>query len=266
VRRTIFILRRTPRPDPKLEFVPMIALARSHQGLKRRHNEDRHLIIDLGQDAALLAVADGMGGEAAGDLAATMAVDYLAERSWNGEPDPAILDSCFRTACSRIHAHALANPETAGMGTTLTAIWYRAGRGAWAHVGDSRLYLWRDRKLIRITQDHTAVEAMVQRGALTSDEAASHPARNMLLDCVGCGACSPDSGTFEIRPHDLILLTTDGLHDQVPAETMTQVLGRTDELDNRLSALVKAALEAGGPDNITVVGLELSADPPVNAD
>ncbi len=239
----------------------MNAVARTHQGLKRRHNEDRHLIVELGPEAALLAVADGMGGEAAGDLAATMAVEHLASGSWKGEPDPAALVSRFRAACDLIYARARTDPKTTGMGTTLTAVWRLGGRAAWAHVGDSRLYLWREGQLDRVTRDHTAVEAMVEQGTLSPAEAAFHPARNMLLDCVGCGGCSPDSGHLMIRPGDLILLTTDGLHDHVPEGSVAEVLGRDDTLHHKLSALIQAALTAGGPDNITVVGLETPVDP-----
>jgi serine/threonine protein phosphatase PrpC len=244
----------------------MNAVARTHQGFKRRHNEDRHLIVGLGPDGALLAVADGMGGEAAGDLAATMAIDHLASGKWSQEPDPAVLVGRFRAACDLIYARAQAAPSLIGMGTTLTAVWLAAERAAWAHVGDSRLYLWREGRLDRVTRDHTAVAAMVEQGTLSPAEAARHPARNMLLDCVGCGGCSPDSGVLTIRPGDLILLTTDGLHDHVPEGTVTDVLGRDDTLDQKLSALIKSALDAGGPDNVTVVGLETAVAPSAGGD
>jgi serine/threonine protein phosphatase PrpC len=236
----------------------MNAFARTHQGLKRRHNEDRYLIVEPGPGAVLLAVADGMGGEAGGELAAAMAVDHLAAGSWKSGPDPAALAGRFRQACDLIRARALSDPGLTGMGTTLTAIWCAGSRAAWAHVGDSRLYLWRDGKLILVTRDHTAVAAMVEQGTLSPAEAARHPARNVLLDCVGSGGCAPDSGVLDVRDGDLILLTTDGLHDHVPPAKLPEILETDDPLEDKLTALVQAALDAGGPDNITAVGLAIS--------
>jgi len=230
--------------------------ARTHQGFKRRHNEDRHLIQEIGADEVLLAVADGMGGEAAGEVAAQMAVDHLAERTGAVTWDESALVAEFRRVCGDIQARAQAEPAREGMGTTLTAAYIHGDRVAWAHVGDSRLYLWRDGRLDQITRDHTAATVMVEQGTLSQAEAQAHPARNMLFDCVGCGSCSPDSGAFESRPGDLILLTSDGLHDAVPRAVVMDILGRTDELDDRLAALIQAALDAGGRDNITAVALE----------
>jgi len=231
--------------------------ARTHQGLKRRHNEDRHLIQEIGPAEVLLAVADGMGGEASGEVAAQMAVDHLAARSAAVPWDESALVAEFRRVCADIHARAQAEPAREGMGTTLTAAYVQGNRVAWAHVGDSRLYLWRDGRLDQITRDHTAATVMVEQGTLSQAEARAHPARNMLFDCVGCGSCSPDSGAFEARPGDLVLLTSDGLHDAVPREAVMDVLRRPDELGDRLSALIEAALDAGGRDNITAVALEL---------
>ncbi|MBU0515901.1 MAG: protein phosphatase 2C domain-containing protein [Proteobacteria bacterium] len=235
----------------------MNAAARTHQGLRRRHNEDRHLIREIGPGEVLLAVADGMGGEASGEVAAQMAVDHLAGRSAEENWDEAALVAEFRRACGDIHARAQADPAREGMGTTLTAAYVRGNRVVWAHVVDSRLYLWRDGRLDQITRDHTAAAVMVEQGTLSQAEAQAHPARNMLFDCVGCGSCSPDSGAFETRPGDLILLTSDGLHDAVPRDMVTDILRRPSGLGDRLSALIEAALDAGGRDNITAVGLEL---------
>jgi protein phosphatase len=144
-----------------------------------------------------------------------------------------------------------------GMGTTTTTVFVREGVAYWAHVGDSRLYLFRGNELIRITKDHTVPGVLLSTGRITEEEARLHPMRNLLLRCVGCEYFQADTGTFEVQENDLILLSSDGMHDEVPEQKMLSKLKSDSSLNEKLNALLLAALEAGGRDNITVVGAEI---------
>jgi protein phosphatase len=233
-------------------------LAQTHQGLKRPSNQDRCLLLELTDGRVLGAVADGMGGMAGGEVAAQMAVDLLAQ-SMNPPPgDHQALGELFSRICQQVREKALAQPELEGMGTTLTAVLAGPQRVDWAHVGDSRLYRWRQKHLEQITRDHTAAAFMVEEGMIGAEEASSHPARHILFDCVGCGDCAPDTGWFQAGPGELLLLTSDGLHDKVTPAEIGRVLASDKDLPERMEDLVELALAAGGSDNITVVGLELS--------
>jgi len=236
----------------------MQAWAITHQGFKRPDNQDRHLIRELAGHGLLLAVADGMGGQAGGGQAAQMAVEALQGLEPAQAASETGLRQLFTTACRQILCKAEANPALEGMGTTLTAVHARADRATWAHVGDSRLYLWREGSLRQISQDHNAAAFLVAEGLLEPEQAGRHPSRHMLLDCLGCGDCAPDTGSLDLRPQDLLLLTTDGLHDAVPGPEMSAVLAAPGRgLRPKLKALLQKALDAGGRDNITALGLQL---------
>ncbi|MFH2126707.1 MAG: protein phosphatase 2C domain-containing protein [Pseudomonadota bacterium] len=227
--------------------------AQTHRGLKRPTNQDRYLVRELPDGRVLAAVADGMGGTAGGEVAASMAVDLLGEAT-NPPPDgPAALGAVFTSICRRVYAKAQAELELEGMGTTLTAVLAGPEVVDWAHVGDSRLYRWRGGRLIQLTSDDTAAAFMAEEGMIGSEEAAVHPARHVLFDCVGCGDCEPHTGSFRPEPGELLLLTSDGLHDKVAHGEMESVLASGWELDEMVHELVKLALVAGGSDNITAV-------------
>ena len=236
----------------------MQLFAQTHQGLKRPSNQDRHLLLELPGGRALPAVADGMGGMAGGEVAAQMAVDLLAQSMDPPPQDHPALGELFARICRQVHQRAQADPELEGMGTTLTAVLAGPRRVDWAHVGDSRLYRWRRKRLEQVTRDHTAAAFMVEEGMIKAEDAAGHPARHMLFDCVGCGDCTPDTGWFQPGPGELLLLTSDGLHGKAAPGDMERVLASGESLPQRLQGLVELALAAGGGDNITVVGLELS--------
>lgn len=235
----------------------MLTASRTHIGLQRPDNQDRHLVLDLQDGRLLAAVADGMGGQAGGGTAAQMAVDHLAAAMGRAKSDHLYLAEVFRRACLHIAERGKAEPELEGMGTTLTAALVGDGRVEWAHVGDSRLHLWRRGRLLVITRDHTAAAFMVEEGMLAAEEAERHPARHMLFDCLGCGECEPDSGIFAAEPGDVLLLTSDGLHGAVAQQEIERVLARESDLGRALAGLVELALKAGGKDNITIVGLRL---------
>ena len=156
----------------------------------------------------------------------------------------------FRDAVER-------NTDLAGMSTTLCGSLMRNGIAYWIHVGDSRLYLLRNNKLMQITRDHNLAQYLLDNGEITAEEARQHPARHHLYQCVGCGNCQPDSGQIEVQSGDLLVHTTDGINEEVSAETITSLLTSPDDIQTRAKSLIQAALDAGGKDNITVAMAEI---------
>ncbi|MBU4597647.1 MAG: protein phosphatase 2C domain-containing protein [Proteobacteria bacterium] len=227
--------------------------AQTHRGLKRPTNQDRFLLRDLPGGRVLAAVADGMGGTAGGEVAAQMTVDLLAGSMDSPAEDHQALGEVFAAICRRVHERAQAEPSLEGMGTTLTAVLAGPERVDWAHVGDSRLYRRLEGRLFQVTRDHTAAAFMVEEGMIGSEEAARHPARHMLFDCMGCGECEPDTGSFRPEPGELLLLASDGLYGMVNDLDLNRVLDSGKELPALVHDLVALALEASGHDNITVV-------------
>lgn len=233
------------------------AYADTHVGKVRDHNEDAFHCSD-----ALFVVADGLGGHAAGEVASALAVAELAEL------DPASFDSmtgaqsalaeALRAANRAVHDAAGANPEQAGMGTTVTAATVYDGHLLLAHVGDSRAYLHRD-GLRQVTTDHTAAQQAVEAGYLTPEEAARHPERHMLARAVGLEA-DVEVDTPEPIPlaaADRVLLCSDGLLDPVDDTAIEAILRQHDEAGDACEALVHAALDGGGPDNVTVLVVDV---------
>jgi protein phosphatase len=148
-------------------------------------------------------------------------------------------------------------PALSGMGTTMTVAYVGNGSVTWAHVGDSRLYLFREGQLERVTEDDTIPGLLLAEGEIDQEEARVHPLKNVLFDCVGRGDFEAHAGRFKIQENDILLLSTDGLHDEVPEEEMISILLLNKDLQVKLEDLVSAALDAGGSDNITVVGAEV---------
>lgn len=229
----------------------------THQGLKRTNNQDRYLVGEYGPEAVLLAVADGMGGEAAGDQAAQIAIDSL--KNFQSEAaDPLLqLQGLFKEASENIAAQVRQNFQLSGMGTTLTAVFLHRDRAYWTHVGDSRLYLFRTGKLKRVTWDHTLPDTLLKEGNISTEEARNHPAQNLLLQCIGCGRFKASTGILELEKEDILLVSSDGLHHEVPEEEIAALLAGAEELAGSLKKLVQAALNAGGRDNITIVAARL---------
>ncbi|MBI5583285.1 MAG: serine/threonine-protein phosphatase [Deltaproteobacteria bacterium] len=226
----------------------------THQGFKRADNQDRFFVRSYDSGIWLLAVADGMGGEAAGDQAAQCAIESLEDFNPVTEDPIAQLLTLYKQASNNIYERVRENNHLSGMGTTLTAAFLKEEKVYWAHVGDSRIYLLTGGVLQRITWDHTLPDTLLKEGDITPEEARNHPAQNMLLQCVGCGRFKASTGIFRINKGDLLLLSSDGLHHEVPEKVIQDLLDSGGSLENRLQALVKAALDAGGRDNITVVG------------
>ncbi|MFO7893451.1 MAG: Stp1/IreP family PP2C-type Ser/Thr phosphatase [Longimicrobiales bacterium] len=222
-------------------------------GRVRTRNEDALLQQPL---RGLAAVADGMGGHAGGDVASRIAVDVLDDRTRDMGPDPGTtLAAAVREAHEAILRAARADPGLQGMGTTLTALWVQEEECIIAHVGDSRAYRWRDEELDQLTRDQTWVQEQVDTGALSREQARTHPFSSILT-----GALGIDDQELEIQvvepgcePGDTFLLCSDGLNARLADHEILDVLrANAGDLDAAAHALIDAANEAGGPDNITV--------------
>ncbi len=222
----------------------------SDTGRRRSHNEDR-----LFARAPLFAVADGMGGGPAGEVAAQIAIDVLERGLPDGPGSPEErLASLVLDANRQIHAHSLSDPGTAGMGTTMTTAWVADDELAVAHVGDSRLYCLRGGELVRITRDHSLVEDLIQDGRLTEEEAEDHPQRSIVTRIVGAFEdVLADHFTWRAHAGDVYLICSDGLTDMIRETRVAEVLREAGSLAQAGRALVAAANQAGGRDNITVI-------------
>ncbi|MBC7325449.1 MAG: Stp1/IreP family PP2C-type Ser/Thr phosphatase [Moorella sp. (in: Bacteria)] len=231
----------------------MQAEALSHTGLVRPGNEDC-FIMDISE--GLFAVADGMGGHQAGEVASHLALRALRDRLFNGtagEPLPRLL-AAAAFANATVYHSSLASQERAGMGTTMTAVWIVGPKGFLVHVGDSRAYLFRDGQLQILTNDHSYVGELVRRGGLTVEEARQHPQRNILTRALGTeDTVNIDSREIKLQPGDRLLLCTDGLYEVIPDGELAAIINHHREPAPAARELVRVALERGGPDNITVV-------------
>jgi PPM family protein phosphatase len=231
--------------------------ALTHIGLTRKANEDRYLIKTLSDGSPLLAVADGLGGEAAGDYAAEVTRGKLAGiRKIPKGDELKILDRIVRDTDIAIRSEAENDSSLEGMGTTLVCALLRDGYAYWVHVGDSRFYVLRNRRLIQITEDQTFARFLLEEGEITAEEAPTHYSRHIMDQCVGCGISEPETGRLEVQDKDLLIFSTDGLHKQITQETMESLLNAGNNLKTKIKILVEAAIDAGGKDNITVVVAE----------
>lgn len=228
--------------------------AATHIGRVRKANEDRFLIKKLKDDSVLLAVADGVGGEIGGDYAAEIVRGKLAgiEQVTQGAEQQE-LAALVQEVDLAVRSEADADPDLGGMGTTLICVLLRDGFAFWVHVGDSRLYVLQDKRLIQITEDQTFARFLLEEGEITAEQVATHYSRHVLDQCVGCGDCEPETGRLRLEDQDLLVLTSDGLHKSIAAETMASVLNNAPDLEFKAGSLVQAALDAGGKDNITIV-------------
>ncbi len=224
-------------------------------GQQRHTNEDAFFAA-----APLFAVADGMGGAQAGEVASTAAVDELSSERSGDEPPETQLEQLIRSANRRIYELAQADEARAGMGTTLSAVLVSDGEIAIGHVGDSRIYRLRGEGLERLTSDHSLVEEMVRQGRLRPEEAETHPQRSIITRALGPEPdVQVDTLTYPARPGDVYLLCSDGLTSMVSEDEIATVLRSRSSLDQAGRELIEMANEAGGKDNITVVLLRLEA-------
>ncbi len=224
--------------------------ARSHVGLIREGNEDSGYA-----GPRLLAVADGMGGQAAGEVASSVVIATLAPLD-EDVPGSELLDtlaSAVEVANDRLRDMVEDDPRLEGMGTTLTALLRTGSRLGMVHVGDSRAYLLRDGDFQQLTQDHTWVQRLVDEGRITEEEADHHPQRSLLMRAIdGRGNVELDLSIREARVGDRYLLCSDGLSGVVSAPTIAETLAKG-EPAHAVEALIQLALRGGGPDNVTCI-------------
>jgi protein phosphatase len=226
---------------------------RSDTGRQRVANEDSYYA-----SAPLFAVADGMGGAQAGEVASKIAAESFGPAVRGPESPEAYLRSIAEDANQRIHSLAQHDSSRSGMGTTLTAALVEGDEVSLAHVGDSRAYLWRDGALRMLTSDHSLVEELRRQGRISDEQAEDHPQRSIITRALGPEAeVQVDTLSFSARPGDVFLLCSDGLTTMVKDDAIAAILAQSPSLDLAAQALVDAANDAGGRDNITVVSFRV---------
>ena len=228
----------------------------SDVGRQRHTNEDSFFA-----EAPVFAVADGMGGAQAGEVASAMAVEEFGNGHDDAKPPETQLADAARAANRRIWEMSQNDRQRAGMGTTLTAVMVGENDVSVGHVGDSRLYLLRDGSLERLTRDHSLVEEFVRQGKLTPEQAERHPQRSVITRALGPESdVEVDTFTVPARDGDIYVLCSDGLSGMVRDEEMQAIIGRGGPLDSIARALIDAANDNGGRDNITVILFRLEDD------
>lgn len=243
----------------------------THTGLLRHNNEDSFLLDEAHE---LFMVADGMGGHAAGEIASKMAVeqirDFIANASDQQRPSwpyptpreyPIFwqrMMAAVMSANAAIYRNSRESQHLSGMGTTVVALSLDGDSVVFAHVGDSRLYLFRDGKLSLQTEDHSWIQEQINQGNLTEEEAARHPLRNVITRALGgASAVSVDVGSIKPLPEDLFLLCTDGLTTMVPDQEIEEILLKHHDLNQAADQLIQTANQMGGHDNTTVVVIRI---------
>lgn len=236
-------------------------------GLVRTGNEDNLFV-----GSTVFAVADGMGGHQAGEIASEKALEPIAELDRtqfpSAEEAQEALVEAIITANSDVIAEGDADPTKSGMGTTLTAVLIRDGKLHLAHVGDSRAYLLREGdRISQLTTDHTLVEQLIRDGRISREQAATHPQRSVVTRAIGVDRdVEVDSfPPLDLQGGDQVLLCSDGLTGPVSDERITRILRELDDGDDACAALIDAAKDGGGPDNITVVLLRVAGPRPAPA-
>ncbi|MGW1176588.1 PP2C family protein-serine/threonine phosphatase [Kitasatospora sp. NPDC002543] len=225
--------------------------AGSHKGLIREGNEDSGYA-----GPRLLAVADGMGGAAAGEVASSEVLGSIVrlDEDVPGADLLTLLGDAVQGANDRLRQMVEEDPQLEGMGCTLTAMLWTGQRMGMVHVGDSRAYLLRDGSLVQITQDHTWVQRLVDEGRITPEEAETHPQRSLLMRALdGRGQVEPDLSIREVRAGDRYLICSDGLSGPVSHQTLQETLGSYYAPEQTVQELIQLALRGGGPDNITCI-------------
>jgi protein phosphatase len=253
-----------------LKIRPGIELASlTDVGCQRENNEDQYCYWEPESDeqfalkGRLAIVADGMGGHEGGQEASRIAVETVQQTYSNapGADAQALLVNAFHAAHRRIQDYAVRRPELSGMGTTCTAISVRNGQLYFAHVGDSRLYMLRGSVLSRLTHDHSYVGRLVETGVIRSEEAEFHPQRHILTSALGAGleiALDSPQLPVSLQKDDLLILCSDGLWGLVNDREIQDTL-KERSLEKACRNLVELAKQHGGPDNITVQLIRISA-------
>lgn len=240
----------------------MYFLSRTHRGRLARNNEDRLLIKTLAAGHAALLVADGLGGQPGGEVAASLVAKYIEE-----QPEKRLLHGNLQELLiegSRvILRHGEQHPLIDGMGSTATLVVVDQQSAHWAHVGDCRLYLFSEGVLHCKTRDQTLARQAYDRGEISFSEIDSHQHNHVLEQCLGEEDVEPDCGEFTWDRDDVILICSDGLHAMLDDRQIGSILSSPTDLDERADLLLDEALHAGGKDNISLI-LGCHAHLPVN--
>ncbi|CAN5329403.1 hypothetical protein BH24ACT19_BH24ACT19_17280 [soil metagenome] len=231
-------------------------------GKVRKNNEDS-LLTGEGRDETLFVVADGIGGFEAGEVASSIAVEVFKEL-----PASESLEDAIREANRRILAASRGDDKLSGMGTTVVAVRFAEKNGEpvveVSHVGDSRVYLVRGGELKPVTEDHSLVAELVRSGDLTRAQASEHPQKNLITRALGAeDTVEVDTAVLPVEPDDRFVLCSDGLTDMVPETRLQELLASSPDPEKAASTLVRAALDAGGADNVTVVIIDVSKEEPL---
>jgi protein phosphatase len=230
--------------------------ARSDTGLQRQANEDAYFAR-----APAYAVADGMGGAQAGEVAAQIAAEAFENELSDSGSSQERLSRVASAANRRIFELAGSDETRSGMGTTLTGALLSDNEVTIVHVGDSRAYLFRDGELRQLTRDHSLVEELRRKGQLTSEEAEEHPQRSIITRALGPEAdVDPDIHTHQARSGDVFMLCSDGLTSMVREERLHEILNGSDSLQSAVDALIQEANRQGGRDNITAILFRVGGD------
>jgi PPM family protein phosphatase len=235
--------------------------AATHAGRKRRHNEDAYV-----ERPPLFAIADGMGGARAGEVASRLAAAALEDGGAGGAPEQRVVD-LIQEANRRVFERSNEDASASGMGTTMTVAIVDDGGVTIGHVGDSRAYRLREGELEQLTDDHSLVAELVRSGRLTPEEADAHPQRSVITRAVGTDPdVDVDAFTVPAEPGDVYLLCSDGLTDMLDDGGIRTVFAEhPDDLHAAAKELVNAANRVGGDDNITVVCFAVGDDLPEGA-
>jgi serine/threonine protein phosphatase PrpC len=229
----------------------------THTGRKRRHNEDAYVL-----EPPLFAIADGMGGARAGEVASSLAAAALQSGKVDGNGEERVT-ALIQAANRSVYERSSQDAEVAGMGTTMTVALVEDSTVTLGHVGDSRAYVLRDGELEQLTNDHSLVAELVRGGKLSAEEAEHHPQRSVITRALGTDPdVDVDTFTVEAEDGDVFVLCSDGLTDMVGDDEIGEVLARSREnLKEAAEELVRRANKAGGQDNITVVAFEMTDEP-----
>ncbi|HEU5244311.1 MAG TPA: Stp1/IreP family PP2C-type Ser/Thr phosphatase [Gaiellaceae bacterium] len=231
----------------------------SDTGRKRRRNEDNYVVAP-----PLFAVADGMGGAQAGEVASQLAASALEAGESDGLDGTKRIDALIQEANRQIFDRASSDPTASGMGTTMTVALVEGMTVAIGHVGDSRAYLVRGEQMEQLTDDHSLVNELLKSGKLSEEEAQIHPQRSVITRAVGTDPdVDVDGFTIEAEDGDVFLICSDGLSDMVEDEEILELLhSNREDLEQAVKALVAAANRGGGEDNITAVAFRISSEAP----
>jgi serine/threonine protein phosphatase PrpC len=233
------------------------AILRTDVGKVRSENQDYGTMTVPSEKAPgqLMIVADGMGGHRGGATASRLAAETVKEQFLSAASNDLseVLRGALEKANVTIWSQAQSNPDLRGMGTTTSALVVREGKGWFAHVGDSRIYLVRGQEIRQLTDDHSLVASMVREGLLTSQEAENHPRRNVLQRSMGVSEEVEIDvrGPIDLQEGDVFIICSDGLHGVVKEEEMKQVARLS--VEAAADEFLRRALEKGAPDNVTVI-------------